>query len=325
MSVRRGFSLIELLVVIAIFAILIGLLLPAIQKIRESAQRAKSLNNLKQMALALHQSADTRNGYIGGVVKPDPKSWAEVNRLDRLYGSVMQETPHLVIALAMGEPYSLINGIKPYFLSPADPSIPPRYGYRILQTFGSDGQLIPAGYMDGGPTSYAFNMTAFTGPPQFPASYSDGTSNTIAFAERYYESYAQHLMPLVTQDNINHGIYPASWLLYGNINPAVCDIIPGVLNNLNERRTSFADAGWGDVVPVTAGSPPTTRPSVAGKTFQTRPKPLDADMAVPQTPFSAGLPVALFDGSVRTVRAGVRPEVFWALVSPAGGEVASLD
>jgi hypothetical protein len=41
----------------------------------------------------------------------------------------------------------------------------------------------------------------------------------------------------------------------------------------------------------------------------------------PQTPFSAGLPVALFDGSVRTIRPGVRPEVFWAMVTPAGGEV----
>jgi prepilin-type N-terminal cleavage/methylation domain-containing protein len=311
MSRRNGYSLVEVVVVIAILAVFMSLLVAAVQKVRAAATASDCRNRVRQLGIGLHDKAATANGRLPSV---NLVSESE----DEAYWMIVQ--------------YSILlhwYGTGPFLTSPCDEGVevPPCLPRRTELLCPADPS--PAQYPRPRPVvSYPANAVAFAGRTSLTANFPDGLSQTIAFAEHY----------AVGCRAVHARCLPAEFRYD----------LPLGERTYPDRRPTFADGGrlFGGVNPdddhpVTAGSPAVTTGS-RGRTFQDRPRSLppagpgqgysctgpngwspltDCDPAVPQTAHPGGMTVGLLDGSVRTVRPGVDERVFWAAVTPAGGEV----
>jgi Tfp pilus assembly protein PilE len=164
-QVRSAFTLFQLLIVIAILAILIGLLLPAIQKVREAAARTQSFNNLRQISLAAINYADTNKGLLPPGVD------------DKHFSTAAYILPYL-------EQNNLFQTID--FKKSIDDKANTAARKAQIKTFLSPRDGIPSVKPEWGATNYLFNDQVFlpiAQPMRFPASIPDGTSNTVLHGE----------------------------------------------------------------------------------------------------------------------------------------------
>jgi prepilin-type N-terminal cleavage/methylation domain-containing protein len=308
---RRAFTLIELLLVIAIIAILIGLLLPAVQKVREAASRLQCVNNLKQIGLATN-NCYTQYDVYPLLAAPDnaPNALAQNNSVTMncpWKGQIGWNTFICLLPFIEqdNEYQAAITWTQAHHGFVGESTTTPQY--QIIKTYLCPSDPTPGNGRGaqngiGGPTwwgtsNYAANYFVF-GTPTIPdvqganklANIPDGLSNTVFFTERYRNC---------TNDSTH--VYTSLWADASSYwRPVFC------INNL--MRT-----------PSGPGYPPCAL-------FQVQPKWLTGcDPSRAQSPHSGGIQVCLGDGSVRFVNGGISAATWASACDPRDGQVLGQD
>ncbi len=241
----RGFTLIELLVVIAIIAILIGLLLPAVQKVREAANRTQCGNNLKQLSIAVQNIADTYQGKIPPADGAYPQTTNPSSASELFYMLPFVEQQNLwnmglnTSTGAYGPmgtqwPGGRIQYPVKTYQCPSDPTY-------NSSPWGSIGSYVVNGMV----FKYTWN-----GYSMYPASITDGTVNTIFFADGYSAGNLNYTNPGNAQPNYwweDVNVFEGPIATGGN-----CDIgfygqayVPLVTPTITYCNSTFLNDSWG--------------------------------------------------------------------------------
>jgi len=305
-NARRGFTLIELLVVIAIIAILIGLLLPAVQKVREAAARSKCSNNLKQIALAAHGYHDVNNrlppnagpgyGYSNG----NTNSWSFLAQLlpyveqDPLYKSIsLAVNPQPVFSTAASRA-AIRNPIQP-FMCPSDPNGGNTYNNRA--NLSSSEVFAASNYKGVAGSNWAWGSFTNTGP--------SGNSNGLDAGDGCF--YRSDYLRVLTLVAIKDGT--SNTLMIGEDLPN---------NNIHSDWAFFNHATGTCSIPLNRGVTPQQLAAIGGAGNW-------PEVYSFRSAHSGGANFARADGTVAFVRESIAIANYRAAATVNGGEVIGLD